>query len=630
MLLEHDRELRAHFRHILEPPPNLSVSEWAEQNVVIPIGRETYHGPVDFADAPYVREPLDCYRDLSVRVLTTVWGTQCLKTTMQRCGTMWRVVNRPAPCLWLLPNEKMVATPFSKNRWQPWLLECKATSALLPRTKSGLVDRKSFSTLEQTFTNGMPILFRGSHSAANVASTPIVLLNLDEIDKYQLESEFEPGALENVKERVKNAKFSLTVQSSTPTLAEIGIWREFLFSDQRYFEVPCPRCERRIVLRFRVDTKEHGMCGLRWYEKDEQEVKFADGRWDLKAVAQAAHYKCQLCGEAIHNIERRPMIRAGIWRPHNPQAKSDHRGYHLSSMYSLISDECTFQALAATWCEKQKDRQERRKFVNSTLAEPWNMQQAFDEDRIKRSEYEILSTQITPGRERYMTVDFQLNHFWVVIREWAPITPEHPFGESWVLFADRVETKQDVEEYRKQYGVPKAESFLDCAGRMNPAGQIINEFGWLGMMGAQPPSKFFNHRVDQFRTVQRVYSETEYRDAHQGSRQQNRSPLNEFPFIKWSKDPIREHLKGLMAKTIGQGTPIWHTHANVHPDYQRHMNAHVMERRHNGRIWQTFWRELPGVPDHLWDCECMNAVRAVMKGMCPLIDVRAEQPELFH
>ncbi len=88
---------------------------------------------------------------------------------------------------------------------------------------------------------------------------------------------------------------------------------------------------------------------------------------------------------------------------------------------------------------------------------------------------------------------------------------------------------------------------------------------------------------------------------------------------------MREQVKALMTKT----PTIWHTHANVSKEYQRHMNAHHMTIEHNGRFTFTVWKELKGVPDHLWDCECMQAVRAVMKGMTPLIDVRAEQPELF-
>jgi len=44
--------------HHLQPPPNLKPSEWAEQNIRIPIGNAV-PGLIRFDHAPYQREPLD-------------------------------------------------------------------------------------------------------------------------------------------------------------------------------------------------------------------------------------------------------------------------------------------------------------------------------------------------------------------------------------------------------------------------------------------------------------------------------------------------------------------------------------------------------------------------------------------
>ena len=101
---------------------------------------------------------------------------------------------------------------------------------------------------------------------------------------------------------------------------------------------------------------------------------------------------------------------------------------------------------------------------------------------------------------------------------------------------------------------------------------------------------------------------------------------NFFPFVYWCKDPVRDLVSTLRV----QEPTIWHIHANAHPAYQQHLNAHVKLQKINARTGEPedFWRELQGRDDHLWDCECMNAVTAVELGFAELFD-RSEQTDLF-
>jgi len=240
MRADHAELLRAFYHDTLAPPPRLSVSEWVEENVVIPPGAESTSGAFSFHRVPYAREPLECYADKSIRDLVLVFGTQCIKTTILRCGALYVICNDPMPCVWILPNEKPLALSFSKNRWIPLVLECKAAQAYLPRTEKGKIDRYRFGFLEQNFGR-MTLNFVGSNSPANLSSRPAGFLQMDEVDKYGQETEFEPGALNNAEERAKNFPFSLIVKSSTPTVATHGIWPQFQLTDQRYYYVPCAR-----------------------------------------------------------------------------------------------------------------------------------------------------------------------------------------------------------------------------------------------------------------------------------------------------------------------------------------------------------------------------------------------------
>lgn len=621
-------DLRAFYGSLLTPPPKISVVEWVEKNVRVPAGgSDTAVGGFRFDRVPYAREVLECYADRSIRGLSIVFGTQCIKTTIMRLGAMYRIVNDPMPCVWVLPNEKPFANSFSKVRWIPWLSETPATAALIPRSKTGGIDKQRFAFLEQLFP-GMPINFVGSNSSANLSSRSAGLIQMDEIDKFGRETNFEPGALQNVEERAKNVFFHLIVKSSTPTVETHGIWREFQYTDQRYFYVPCPRCERLIVLRFRVKSEQHGDCGVRWWRQSPLEVK-KDGRWDLDAVARACHYKCQECGVEILDIERHGMIQSDLakWKPHHPDARAGQRGYHLSSLYSLVSHDCKLPNIAAKWCEKAGDPSERHKMINATFAEPWNTGKGFDDEAITLTNYDPTAKTSPPTDDEITigTVDFQLNHFWVVFRRWKRPTTEHPLGQSWIILADRIDTEEEIAELQGIHQIAPEHMRLDVAGRFNAAGQIILRRRWRGLHGSD--RKHYPHRMANGLSIQRIYSEIQWRDAHHGTTRQSRGTENFYPFAYWCKDPVRDLVAGLRV----QEPAIWHVHSNVHKKYTEHLNAHVKLTKVNAKTGEPedFWKEMK-TEDHLLDCECMNAVTAVELGFAVLLDrtPHATQAEL--
>lgn len=617
MLLEQEQSLSAFYRDLLKPPPVMSVADWVEQNVEIPPGAESFSGAFRFDRVPYAREPLQCYADRSVRELVLVFGTQCIKTTIMRLGAMYRIVNDPVPCVWVLPNEKPLALSFAKGRWHPMLMQSKATANLIPKTSKGQIDRYRFGFLEQLFP-GMSINFVGSNSPANLASRSAGLIQMDEIDKYARETDFEPGALQNVEERAKNFFFHLIVKSSTPTTESHGVWPQFQYTDQRHFYVPCPRCGKLIILRFRAKTEAHGDCGLRWWRESEDEVK-KNGKWDLAAVAANTFYKCQECGGEIKDHERSGMIQSDLaeWRAHNLSAREGRRGYHLSSLYSLVSGECTFSAIASKWCEKSGVTSERHRFINSTLAEPWNASRAFDEEKITISDYDPHAVPKVSNENEIIigTIDFQLNHFWVVFRKWQRPSAEFPSGQSWLLLADRIETEEEIAVLQQEYGALSENMRLDVAGAFNRAGQILLRRRWRGMHGSD--RKHYPHTMSNGVRVQRIYSEVQWRDAHHGTSRQAASNDNFYPFIYWCKDPVRDFVSALRARR----ETLWHIHANTHPAYQQHLNSHIRLKKVKPSTGETedYWIEKSGRDDHLWDCECMNASTALELGYAELL-----------
>jgi hypothetical protein len=146
---------------------------------------------------------------------------------------------------------------------------------------------------------------------------------------------------------------------------------------------------------------------------------------------------------------------------------------------------------------------------------------------------------------------------------------------------------------------------------------------WRGLAGSD--RKTYPHMMNNGLRIERIYSQIQWRDAHAGTARQSKKIENYFPFMYWCKDPIRD----LVATLRVQEPTMWHIHSTAHPAYQQHLNAHVKLSKINARTGEpeSFWKELEGRDDHLWDCECMNSATAVELGFLELFE--AKQGVLF-
>ena len=139
-------------------------------------------------------------------------------------------------------------------------------------------------------------------------------------------------------------------------------------------------------------------------------------------------------------------------------------------------------------------------------------------------------------------------------------------------------------------------------------GRIIVRNGWRGMIGSD---KKYPHRQNSGPSVERIWPEVQFRDPHLGTEWQDRT-TQRARFVYWCKDPVRD----LVFSLRFEEPCFWHVNSTVHEKYQRHLNAHIKMSRVNPRTnrIEYYWRELHS-DDHLLDCECMNATRAVQLGL---------------
>ncbi len=592
--------------NLYEPPKRESVVTWVEKNVIIPTG--AIRGRFSFRTTPYLREPAERFGDRETNHLVLCYGSQAGKTSLLIIGFLYRLCNNPQDTMYVMPNREL-AHSFSKARLMKFVEECEPAMALVRKTPTGEVDRHLHSFLEQHYLT-MFLKFVGSNSPANLSSFPCGIIILDECDKFGAQSKFEAAALDLAEERTKTFPFPLVVKASTPTVEGRVIWPEFLKTDQRYYWVPCPRCKKHIILKFSVKTEAHGLCGVRWWRENEDESKTAGGEWDMAKVAKNAYYKCQECGDEIHDFERPQMIENGEWRPSNPSAEPGRFGYHLSSLYSILSQKTSLGSIAVQWLVSKGLLSSRQGFINSWLAEVWDAERAFDHADIKIEEFDREA--VSDATTAILTIDVQENSYWAILRRWAGPSKDKPHGESWLIFADQLQTVEELQDLQKKHKVEGENVILDIAFRPNQVANLIIENNWRGAVGTD--TKSFWWPMGDGRRIERIYSTTQLRDPHMGTSMQDRT-LRRARYFKFSKNGSLDVLASLRYAEPA----IWHVSANVSDRYQRQMNSRVkmmVQNKRTGR-YQPLWKDLHN-EDHLGDCETMSAIRALQLGLISL------------
>jgi phage terminase large subunit GpA-like protein len=334
-------KIRAYFLEGFRPPPDFTVSEWADQHRYLPRVSSSEPGLWRTSRTPYLREIMD---EMSPRSHTeevvVMKGSQVGFTECLINITLFYMAHAPGPILSVQPTIG-IAERFSKQRLQPSITECVTL-------KDKVADNKSReggnTTLQKDFPGGTLIL-GGANSAAGLRSMPIQTLLLDEVDAYPRDVDGEGDPYELAKRRTTNFARKKILTGSTPTVAnESRIDELFRLSDQRYYYVPCPFCGAMQIIKW-------------------ANIKFTDR--DLDSV----HLECEACHAPIYERHKTVMLSKGEWRKHNPG--SNVAGFHISALYSPTG--------WYSWADAVNDHLKalgdplkRKVWVNTVLAEVWD------------------------------------------------------------------------------------------------------------------------------------------------------------------------------------------------------------------------------------------------------------------
>ncbi len=352
-------------REALRWPERLTVSEWADRHRVLDPQTSAEPGPWRTVRVPWAREWMDSaalpwVHQVTIQKSTQVAGTETLLNVLG-----YAIHQDPGPITYVMPSRED-AEAFGENRVLPMLRASPALAGQLTEDRHDMKRRR--------------VKFRRCTLHLRTARVPSELAQLaarwlfgDECNKWPEWTQKEAGPWELALERTRTFWNHTAYLTSTPTIANGLVTREFQKGDQRRFYLPCPHCEHRQFLRFPQ---------IKWPAEidTEEEMRARRDAW----------YECEECGERIGDLEKAGMLARGFWCPKDvdwrdhlvdgrvilPQDRAPHRSYHLWAGYSPW---LAWWEIAAKFLRSKGDPAQLQNFVNSWQGEAW--QEKVDEPK---------------------------------------------------------------------------------------------------------------------------------------------------------------------------------------------------------------------------------------------------------
>lgn len=347
---------------VLEPPPDLTLSQWADRYRRLSSESGSKGGKWNTEKAPWQREIMDAITDISVEKVVVMSAAQMGKTDAFLLNTIGYYMHYdPCTILCMQPTLSLAET-MSKDRLMPMVRD---TPAL--RDKINEKSRTAGNTIFKKAFPGGRITMTGANSPTELRSRPIRILLADEIDAYPPTAGAEGDPLILAGKRLTTYWNRKEVDTSTPTIKGASrIEMEYEHSTMEEWNVPCPSCGE--------------LQPLEWsnliYKVD------ADGE------IESTTYVCAKCGVVHTEVEWKEHFNEGRYVAKYPNRKV--RGFHFNSLASTFFgwDKIVKGFIEADQALKKGNIELMKSWVNTELGQTWEEQgeKASKDDLLKRRE----------------------------------------------------------------------------------------------------------------------------------------------------------------------------------------------------------------------------------------------------
>nr|DAM30124.1 MAG TPA: terminase large subunit [Caudoviricetes sp.] len=567
----------------LQPPENLTVSEWAEKYRMLDSKTSAMPGPWRNEKTPYLREIMDEFINYDTEEIifckpSQVGGTEAMQNMLG-----YVIQQDPSPTLIVYPTDTL-AESISKNRLEPMIRASKPLRKLYNENES--------SKLELQF-DGMYLSLNGANSPSALASKAIKYLFLDEVDKYPGASKKEADPIRLARERTKTFTNQRKIyMTSTPTLQTGHIWQALQGADiEKHYFVPCPHCGEYIELKF---------SNLRFPSGDDL---------DNSERADMAVYVCQECGCKITDQDRDNMIRYGEWREVRRNTKASKKvAFWINTLYSPF---VRFSEIVKEFLDSKDNPDLLQNFVNSWLAEPWeDTKLKTDADMVMERQTDLPQL-VVPSWARYLTagVDVQETCLYWTIRAWGPYITSQNIAHGQALSFQDIESTMDT-PYLTESGEQVIVSL--CLIDSGYDADSTYDFCATNSEWAMPVKGASNPMMSHFKTskINKVDSKA--------------YGMN---LVLVDGDKYKDMIASRMRKDNGKGA--WMVYEGCDREYAEQVTSeHKVNEKSGSRVVQRWRPKHSHIDNHYLDCEVYSLAAADILGVRMLhLQVEAERKE---
>lgn len=368
--------------------------------------------------APYQRVIMDAISDKAVRRIVIMTSSQVGKTEILLNVIGYFSEHDPAPIMVVQPTESM-AQAFSKDRLAPMIRDTKCLREIYNMTKS----RDAGNTILHKQFPGGHITMIGANAPSNLASRPIRVLLMDEVDRYPESAGTEGDPVDLAEKRTNTFWNKKIVLVSTPGEKETSrIRKEYLKSSQGEWCVRCPYCGR--------------YTPYVWENLDFKDMMMS----------------CDLCGEKLTEDEWKSQ--PGIFVEKKPEI-SETKGFHLNEM---ASPWVRWKEIVSKYKDAVHDLKENssdhklRAWVNTSKGEPYEVKgDSADNDELMERRENYHSELPEGVLVLTAAVDVQDDRFEIEVCGWGK------GYESWGIMYDKIygnlerdEVWNELEAFLKQ------------------------------------------------------------------------------------------------------------------------------------------------------------------------------------
>lgn len=560
---------------------------WCEEHIKS-IPYSPMPGPFRSDNSPWIREVMEAIVDPKIRLVSIIAAVQSSKTTSPELTLCYIIANLPGPCLWLDQTDED-AKDESESRLQKLFESCEPVKKLFPKNKN----KQRNCTIH--FSNGMTLWLLGAYNKTNLQRRSIRWLFGDETWRWPV------GHMAEAEARTTAFGWlGKCVFMSQGGEENDDTHRKFETTDMREWHYKCPKCGKYIPYKW-----EH----VEW----DDDCKDENGEYDFAKINHSTALKCPECGEYFEDTDRmrRILNKDGKFIPLNPNASKENVGFHWNALASMSWGKLAELYLRAKIAARKGDSSLLQQFYQKRLALAWrefaddyrleiasgsyNSGDAWDEEAGFNKLGEIIAPPFAENEViaplRIMSVDVQMNCFYLVVRAWSIN------GSSRLLWHEKVLTWEDIEEIQKRFRILDNLVFVDAGYNSFEVYKHCGERNWIALMGDNRANFF--HRLPNGKTVLRFYSPVKY--------------IFISRYVKcrmhfWSNLNVKDTLARIRRNQNPADGATWEVPTDISEDYLKQMESEHRIKKGNSWIWE----QIGNRPNHYLDCEAMNCAGALM------------------